>query len=180
MRVHVVVLTFALVVGSAAMTSATPPATQRPLRAGTILSGTSLEMGGGQPWEDPMLERSGCEYAADCAAWLLSGCNAALAGIEPAVTASIVRVGDLAGGRTRRTVHLSAPSIPPWGLWPGVVIQLWRSDCTELVKLHSIGSDSICDWDAGPTRCELRIPSDAAWMSLSGYATTAQLSWTLS
>jgi hypothetical protein len=152
------------------------------LRSGTIQGGTGLEMAGGQPWEHPAAERSGCEHAVDCLSWLRSGCNPALVGHDPALTASIVDVGDLADGRTRRHVHMTAPTIPPWGLWPGAVIQFWRPDCTEIqhAKRHTIGSSAKCEWQGEAARCKaFRIPTGARWMTVSGYATTARLSWSL-
>lgn len=145
-----------------------------PLRSGTILSGTGLDFGGGEPWENPATERSGCQYAMDCLAWLHSGCNPALAGHDPALTASIVDVGDLADGRTRRSLHVSIPPFPRWPLWPGAVLQLWRQDCTEIHD-PSIGADSTCEWND----CQFLIPTRARWMTVSGLATTEQLSWTL-
>jgi hypothetical protein len=184
MRVRVMLVSLGLIVGSAAIWSAEPSAAgPKPVRSGTIVGGTGLELAGGQPWENPALERSGCEYALDCLEWLHSGCNPALAGHDPVLTASIVDVGDLADGRTRRSLHTAAPKIPPWGLWPGAVVQLWRHNCTEIqsAKRHTIGSDSSCEWDPYPSvRCRaFRIPTDAKWMTLSGYGTTVQLTWTL-
>lgn len=153
-----------------------------PLRSGTIGGGTGLELAGGQPWENPAAERSGCQYALDCLAWLQSDCEPALAGHDPALTASIVDVGKLADGRTRRSFHMVAPRIPPWGLYPGAVVQFWRQNCTEIrfAKRHTIGSNSMCDWQDGVARCKpFRIPTGARWMTVSGYATTARLSWSL-
>lgn len=155
-----------------------------PLRSGTIVGGTGVELAGGQPWENSAAERSGCEYAAECLAWLQGGCNPALAGVEPMLTASIVDVRDLSDGRTGRTLDMAAPSIPPWGLYPGVVVQFWQRDCTEIAdtRRHSIGSASTCAYPRGVTRggrCTFHIPSGARWMTLSGYATTVNLSWTL-
>jgi hypothetical protein len=150
-----------------------------PLRSGTIVGGTGLRTGGGQPWENPAAQRSGCEYAAECLAWLQSGCNPALAGHDPVVNASIVDVSELADGESARSLQMVAPSVPPWGLWPGAVIQLWRQDCTEIPdeKRHGIGSDAACPRYAG---CRFEIPTSAKWMTISGYVTTVQLSWTLS
>ena len=178
-RTVVMLLSIGLLVASLGAAEAGP----KPLRSGTILGGSGLELAG-QPWENPATERSGCQYALDCLAWLQSGCDPALAGHDPVVTASIVDVGALADGRTTRSLSITAPSVPPWGLWPGAVIQLWRSNCTEVkgAAWHSIGSDARCDWDPYPTaaRCEaFRIPVGTKWMTVSGYVTTVRLSWTL-
>lgn len=158
-------------------------AEQAPLRSGTILGGAGVELGGGEPWEQNAAERSGCEYAADCVAWLQSGCDPALAGRDPVLTASIVRVSDLADGSTVRSLALRAPTIPPWGLFPGVVIQFWRQDCTEIpgTKLHSLGDQAPCDGyvGGGHGSCTFHIPAGATWMTLSAYVTTVDLSWTL-
>ena len=143
-----------------------------------------MELSGGKPWEQPAAERSGCAYAADCLAWLHSGCDPAQAGHDPVLTASIVDVGDLADGSTRRSLEMRAPSVPPWGLYPGVVVQFWRQDCTEVpdTKLHSIGRDATSCWGylgGGFATCAFHIPAEATWMTLSGYVTTLNLSWTL-
>lgn len=172
MRIRVSLAVLGLVVCSAAIGAAQPSAAgPKPLRFGTIEGGTGA-------WRE-----SGCAHAADCQAWLLSRCNPALAGIEPAVTASIVDVGSLANGRTRRTLYTTAPKIPPWGLWPNVVVQFWRQSCTEIdiPTFDTPGSGTRCRYDPFPAiRCEgLRIPRGAKWMTLSGTLTTAHLTWTL-
>lgn len=155
----------------------------KPLRHGTIESGTGVRTAGGQPWENPAIQRSGCEYAADCQAWVHSGCNPALVGHEPGATASIVDVADLADGRTRRTFTTVAPEIPPWGLYPGAVIQLWRQSCTEIPSAKwDTHQGSRCQWDPYPSvRCKpFRIPAEARWMTVSGHVTTVHMSWSLS
>ncbi|HUQ39003.1 MAG TPA: hypothetical protein VM030_02530 [Acidimicrobiales bacterium] len=154
---------------------------ETPQRAGTILGGDGLLVYGSGT-SNPT-DESGCKYAADCQAWLESGCNPALSGHDPVVTASIVDVSGLADGRTRRVLRMRAPSIPPWGLFPGVVIQFWRQDCTELpgTKLHTLGNAKSCQGylGNGSSSCTFPIPAKARWMTLSGYATTVTLSWTL-
>ena len=186
------VILLALILVPAQITAAAPD--QKPLRSGTIEGGVGLQTTS----EDPALERSGCQYALDCLAWLQSGCDPALAGQDPVLTASIVDVGDLADGRTRRSFHMVAPlgepAHPPWGLYPGTVVQLWRQNCTEIhhAKRHTIGSTARCEWQekvgaleqppygVGVARCKaFRIPTAARWMTVSGYATTVHLSWTL-
>lgn len=181
MRVRVMLVSLGLIVGAAAIGSAQPSAAEpKSMRSGTIEGGTGLEMAGGQPWENPAFERSGCEYAVDCQAWLQSGCNPALAGHDPALTTSIVDVRNLADGRTRRSFSTASSMSPGW---PGAVIQLWRQNCTEIkdAKWHTIGSDSRCEFHPYPAlRCEeFRIPKGAKWMTVSGYVTTVHLSWTL-
>ncbi len=189
-RVVLVVLAATVLAGGPQLSSVRAEGAD-PVRSGTIVGGNGVELGGGEPWEQPAAERSGCEYAVDCVAWLQSGCNPALAGHDPVMTASIVDVADLADGSTRRTLRMEAPHIPPWGVFPGVVIQSWRQDCTEIpdTKRHSLGSDAACDdgppghWPSGRpevTDCTLHIPAEATWMTLSAYVTTVRLSWTLS
>ena len=184
MRVRVMLAGLGLILGSAGVWSAEPSsAGSKVLRSGTIEGGTGVRTSGGQPFENPAVQRSGCEYSADCLAWLVSFCQPALAGVDPAVTASIVDVGALADGRTRRTLQTTAPTIPPWGLWPAAVIQFWGAGCTEIpgAKQHMYGSSSRCEWYPHPhMRCTaLQIPTGAKWMTLSGYATTVHMSWTL-
>jgi hypothetical protein len=177
MRVRVMLVSLGLLAGSAAIWVAPPSAAgAKPLRAGTIEGGIGVIFAG----EQPAGERSGCKYAAECLAWVRSGCNPALAGHDPVLTASIVEIGDLADGRTRRTFSTSVPPIP---LYPGAVIQFWRGNCTEIpaAKRHTIGSTSTCAWAPYPNlRCPgLVIPRGATWMTVSGYWTTAHLEWTL-
>lgn len=177
MRIRLILVSLSLLAGSGAIWNAEPSAAgPKPLRSGTILTG------GGWPWLNPALQRSGCEYSPDCLAWLASDCNPALVGHEPMVTASVVDVGALANGRTLRTLAMTAPKIPPWGLWPGAALQFWRESCTEIgnSKLQTGGSELSCDWSEGPGRCKpFRIPSGTKWMTVTGQATTARLSWTL-
>lgn len=120
---------------------------------------------------------------ADCLAWVHSGCNPALVRHDPALTAAIVEVSGLADGRTPRTLHMTAPTLPPWGVYPGVAIQFWRQGCTEIpdTKLHSLGSSSTCGGHVGGGygSCTFPIPAGTTWMTLSAYATTAHLSWSL-
>ena len=117
-----------------------------PARSGTILSGLSG------------LHHSaliGCEMAPDCRAWLATDCDPDLTGRDPAVSASIEDVGDLAGlGRTWILEH--AP-----GAAADTGVQFWRNDCTEIRKAR---------WSSEPFMdTTLRIPGSAKWMTVTGY-----------
>ena len=170
MRARVVLVGLGLIIGSVATAAAPPSAAgPKPLRSGTIVGGTGVIVAGDQPAG----ERWGCEYTADCQAWLQSGCQPALAGREPALTASIVDVGALADGRTRRSFAWHAPS---W-VHPGAVIEFWRKDCTEIANVERHTHNPYLNRCG---TCEpLRIPRGAKWMTVSGNWTTVQLSWTL-
>lgn len=146
-------------------TVAAPPQ----VRSGTIVGGTGVIFAG----EQPAGERWGCEYAAECQAWLQSNCNPALAGHDPVLTASIVDVGALADGRTPRSFRWGAPSL----VHPGAVIQFWREDCTEIPNTERHTHNPY------KNRCgtcePFPIPGGATWMTVSGNWTTAHLTWTL-
>lgn len=171
MRVRVMLVSLGLLLGSAATGSAQPSAAgAKTLRSGTIQGGTGVIFAG----EQPAGERWGCEYSGDCRAWLQSSCNPALAGHDPSLTASIVAVGALADGRTRRSFQWRGGG----KVHPGAVIQFWQKDCTEapnsLRHTHNPYSNSC-------GTCEpFRIPRGATWMTVSANWTTVQLTWTLS
>lgn len=146
-------------------TAAPPP----PVRSGTIVGGTGVIFAGRQPAG----ERWGCEYTAECRTWLQSGCNPALAGHDPVLTASIVNVRALADGRTPRSFRWRAPSL----VHPGAVIQFWRHNCTEISDAERHTHNPYRN-KCGT--CErFAIPRGATWMTVSGNWTTAHLTWTL-
>lgn len=162
----------AAILALAAMTFFASPSTAaapKPVHSGTIASGTGVIFAGQQPAG----ERWGCEYSAECQTWLQSSCNPALAGHDPALTASIVDVGALADGRTRRSFQWDASKM----VHPGAVIQFWRKSCTEIpnTEMHTHNPyKNRCG------TCEpFRIPRDAKWMTVSANWTTTQLTWTL-
>ena len=170
----------AATVAVAAMTMTAAPslaARQEPVRSGTIL-------GWGATW--PAMfngEARDCQWSEwdaggnpECLAWLESGCNPALAGREPAVTASIVDVADLADGTTRRAFQWRATSYPGWGVARGVVVQLWRSDCTE-IRSSKWRSLNWTEW-TNRTSTSFRIPRAATWMTVTTND-TALLKWSL-
>jgi hypothetical protein len=178
-----VLMVFTAVVCAIGAASSGVRAVDQPTRFGTIAGGGGVEFYDKEAGAENPLEHSGCQHDAECLAWLGSGCNPALSGRDPVLTTSIVDVGDLADGAPH-VLSVRAPTIPPWGLYPGVVIQFWRRDCTEVqgAKLHSVGEKTTaCEGfplrDSGS--CTFHIPGDATWMTLSGYATTVALSWSL-
>jgi hypothetical protein len=173
----------AATVALVAMTMTAAPssaARQQPVRSGTIL-------GWGATW--PAMfngDAKDCQWSdwdaggnPECLVWLKSGCNPALAGRQPAVTASIVEVADLADGTRLRAFRWRATSHPGWGTGGGVVVQLWRNDCTEIrrSKWHSMDRT---DWPQLNNRrnTSFRIPRAAKWMTVTTND-TALLEWTL-
>lgn len=155
-------------------------ARQEPTRSGTIT-------GWGATWVAMFNgEARDCQWSEwvaganpECAAWLQSGSNPALAGRNPAVTASIENVAEFADGTTPRHFDWRAIGYPGFGIGGGVVVQLWRKDCTEIrsSKWRS------AEW-YGPGRWSNRssttfpIPSDAKWMTVTTND-TANLRWNL-
>ena len=173
----------AATVAVAAMTmTATPSsaARQEPIRSGTILGWgvTWVAMFNGEA-RDCQWSEWGAGGNPECLAWLKSGCNRALAGREPAVTASIVGVADLADGMTPRLFQWRAISYPGWGVGGGVVVQLWRKDCTEIrsSKWRSVAWTSFTTW-VHRTSTSFPIPAEATWMTVTTND-TAKLKWTL-
>ncbi|HUR49310.1 MAG TPA: hypothetical protein VMY88_07285 [Acidimicrobiales bacterium] len=150
----------------ASPSTATAP---KPAPSGTIEGGTGVIFAG----EQPAGERWGCEYAAECRAWLKSKCKPALAGRDPALTASIVDVGALADGHTRRSFRWRAGA----KVHPGALIQFWRQNCTEIpdTERHThnpyINRCGTCE--------PFPIPNGARWMTVSGNWTTVHFTWSL-
>ena len=164
MRVRVAVCSFALIVGSAATGSAASPAPgPQPVRSGTIT-------GWGATWVAMFNgEARDCEWSEwqgpgnpECLVWLKSGCDPKLAG----------RPG-------RRTFSWDAISYPGWGIGGGVVVQLWRSDCTEIrnSKWRSAVAHSTGSW-SNRKSTTFAIPAAAKWMTVTTND-TAKLEWTL-
>jgi hypothetical protein len=142
--------------------AATPsPAANGPLLSGRIVNGMWSPGGVG-------LVDAHCSTVTDCAAWLESGCSPVLAGRDVGLGASIESVRHLADGATWR--RFAATSSFRWGK---VTVQLWSRDCTE------IGGGVSC-WRI---ECEiqvLRIPRNAAWMTVVSSGDNANTTWTLS
>lgn len=178
MRLRLMLVSLSLLAGSAAVGTAAPSAAgPKPLRSGTIAVGTGVNTLG----EPPGGNRWGCEYAVDCRAWLDSGCNPALAGRDPVLSASIVDVATLADGRTSRSFSWETPA----NVHAGVMLQFWQQGCTASANTewHSVNSrTSRCEsrpgWPDPNAQCKpLVIPRGAKWMTVSAYWTTAHLTW---
>lgn len=98
----------------------------------------------------------------ECRVWLDSGCDPAWAGRDPAVTASIQDISELADGRTARTFQWGS-STSGWG---GVVVQLWTADCTEIEDAKWRSRVGTCCWtDLSETT--FAIPRQARWMTVT-------------
>ncbi len=146
-----------------------------PLRSGTILSGQGETPA--NPWVRGM---EGCVGVPTCSAWLQSGCAPALAGVDPALQASIVDVADLADGVTVRRIEVQDDA----GLNGGPrMVQFWRGNgsfgldgqgCKELLA-HRLDR-----WDGWTGRhSTFRIPAAAEFMTISSSTDTTNTTWTL-
>jgi hypothetical protein len=133
----------------------------------------------------------GCHVAPDCAAWAAAGCPGALAGVDPALHASIVAVEGRAG--TPRAFEVrrgTGESI----LLGGVEVQFWTNRCTEIQpswnSFWDCRLDPACsskrryvdgtglyigrEW----VRTTLSIPAGSAWMTVSAND-NLNIDWTL-
>lgn len=178
-RFLILFFVFGLIGGSVEIANA---GQSRPVRSGTILTGSATGLIGFEPL--------GCETVPDCRAWLERDCDPALSGRNPALTASIEDVADLAVG-TRAWLFQHNH-----GAAANVTIELWGQDCQ---KIRSRRWDSTkctqgpipvpSHW---PNGCYfLEIPSSTKWMTVTGYtfnpwavwlplpSTEATFDWTL-
>jgi hypothetical protein len=145
------------------VTSILVAATAGTAQAGPIRSGS---VAGGPIDTGPS---TSCEVAADCRVWLESGCDAHLAGLDPAAQTSIVDVADLAGRRTSRLFVVrpgTVSGVPAGYVIGGFVIQFWSSGCNEVYPEQPI-RDSYTTYFPEYIRNEsrFRIPAGAAWMT---------------
>ncbi|HUF84270.1 MAG TPA: hypothetical protein VMQ81_06720 [Acidimicrobiia bacterium] len=167
------VLAVALMTLTAAPSSAARPT---PVRSGTITGWgmTGPAMFSGEAWDC----RAGNP---ECLAWLKSGCNPALTGREPAVTASIEDVAKIANGTTPRVFKWRATSSPGDVFSGGVVVQMWTKDCKEINSSKWRSAKRFPDkpgrW-TNQTSTTFRIPSAAKWMTVTTND-SANLKWTL-
>ena len=163
--------------GTISVTLSNLPPT-RPLRSGTIVSGTVLSS---NTWVSdnlvPENHAGACQMSPDCRAWLESDCNPALANRDPAAMASIVGVGNLADGSTPRVFEYEYAK--PVGLsWGEIGIQFWGQDCTQ------IRGSLWRYWEEAKHRDSQRgeipfVPVSAEWMTVSSTLDNARIAWTL-
>jgi hypothetical protein len=136
-------------------------------RASRVHTGTII---GGVLTTAPTMD---CELVADCLAWVASGCDPALATLEPAWQTSIDDVNDLAGSDGR--VFSYAADSPAGFVGGGVVVQFWTRQCVELryarwrayVPYHTFRRTGV-----------LSIPDSAVWMTVTG-SENVNIAWRL-
>ena len=148
----------------------------QPVRSGTIHGGvgeTPIS-----PWVRGM---EGCVGAPTCSAWLQSGCDPALAGVDPTLQAAVVDIGDLADN-SERTLALRDDVVVFGARY---TVQFWiNSDnpmrgywCEEILDLRFRSWD--CARSSTGFECPFRIPPHAKWMTITASPEAAQMSWTL-
>ncbi|HUQ40208.1 MAG TPA: hypothetical protein VM030_08630 [Acidimicrobiales bacterium] len=151
-----------------------PAQAKEPLRSGQILTGSEPST---QSWWTT--RDMGCQAAADCAAWITSGCDPALVGVNPGVQSSIVDVAELADGKTPRVFDsnaFGATVVQFWdGDWNGSVDLCWEIANTKSSSWHCWQEATPCLW----TRWILRVPATAKWMTVTSGQENVSLSWTL-
>ena len=181
MRARSIRVLLAVVVGTLALAGA-PVRSNEPVRSGTITGWgyTWPAMFSGEArncqWDEWDLE--GVRGAnPECRVWLDSGCDPDLAGREPAVTASIVEISDLADGTTTRTFEWGTDQLVEGDDHGGVVVQMWTADCREVLEGHwrSVNRSWYGKHFPGTT---FRIPRDVTWMTVTTND-TVKVHWTL-
>ena len=146
-----------------------------PLRKGSIVVGVgSSQRAIGWPGEAVDGE---CQMVPDCVAWLESGCDPALVGREPAVTASIVDVADLADGRTPRSITLSGTGLH----WGEVLVQFWRSTPGNMYPWFDCREIAEASYLTGYPRnsAPRAIPLGARWMTITTNIDNTTVTWAL-
>lgn len=108
---------------------------------------------------------AGQSLNSECGLWLESGCDTALAGRDPAVTASIRDVSELSDGKTPRSFQWKG-GVPSTVGWGGVVIQMWTEDCAEIKEAKWRSRESPCCW-RNARETTFAIPREARWMTVT-------------
>ena len=116
---------------------------------------------------------STCAVAPECQVWLQSSCDARLAGRDPAASASIVDVRDLAGSRRRIEAEGA------FGRWlSGANYEFWSRDCRRVGRvLVASGSPGCWRSTSSQWRCDVTVPRAATWMTVPG--STGPYHWEL-
>ena len=120
-----------------------------PARSGRIVSGVLTTS---PSWS--------CQFAPECAAWLMSGCDPALAGRDPAWLASIVDVRTLADSDRRFRYGVDSVGVVPGG----VSIEFWTAGCRRISWARVWPRMPWLGWTAWT---HLPVPADAAWMTVT-------------
>jgi hypothetical protein len=168
-----------VLIGVVAALTATSPAQAGPVRSGIIVLGSYGARG----------IENGCEGADDCRAWRDVDCDPALAGLNPAISSSIVDVGDLArSGKVRRFSVYDDMLVFVWG---GASVQFWTEGCDEVRARPSVPQDFGAGggflWSAPCSipRCpyvgsaKVKVPASATWMTVTSHS-GSELRWELS
>lgn len=153
----------------------TPSASARvgPSLRGRIVSGV---LSTSPAWE--------CALEPDCAPWLASGCDPALATQGPAWLTAIVDVASLADGVTRRAFTIRRG--PAGLILGGAHFQFWTADCKEVDRIswhtfwqcqsgrtaHGFPCEKRRTYDAlgshvESVRATFPLPANVAWMTIS-------------
>lgn len=139
-------------------------ASPAPLRSGTIIGGYFPFAPLFAPGPGP-----GCDTNPDCLPWILSGCRAELAGLDPGLFSSIVDVSKLAASTKTRVFVMDHG--PPGLVWGGASLEFWNSKCE---RVRQIGR-----YQAPIKRYrEFRMPRSARWMTVATVDTTT-IHWEL-
>lgn len=159
-----------------AVALSTPGRAGEPLRSGTIISGT-----GETPVSFWVRGAEGCVSTPNCSAWLQSGCDPALTGINPGPQSAIVDIEDVVDANPDRTLEVH----DRFGINSGdFLVQFWtetgplgRWDFCEEV-LDARVSSWVCE-RTDAARCEIRIPYFAKWMTITSSPDNVYLDWEL-
>lgn len=156
MRTRSRILVFSLAVGLVMSLGPTSGARDAPLRSGRIIGGYMVMGPNGIH----------CASAPDCALWLHSGCDPALAGRSPASQTSIVKVGAFSG-TPRRFRFVNVPGGPmPANLatgfvWAAVHLEFFDASCRH------VGPNVVLDDFHDKTRgVRFTVPPGARFMTV--------------
>lgn len=156
MRTRIRILAFVLAAGLVWSIGPASDAHAPPLRSGRIIGGYMLMGPRGVH----------CASAPDCAAWLQSGCDPALAGRSPSSQTSIVKVGTFAGtGRHFRFVNTPAGTMPDHlatgFVWADVHLEFFDASCR-----HTGPTITLDTWDEKVQGVRFTVPPRTRFMTV--------------